>query len=90
MNESSKKADLIEQAKSLGLDTSGKKNEIVQRIESYIQRHSLSDDNFTTPKYTHLISSIAPLPPCYPEVYEGLLGIEELRQKNMMLTAPTK
>jgi len=91
VNESSKKADLVEVAKSLGLNISGKKSDLIERIQSYRQRHSLSDDNFTTPRYSqsNALDNSLLLPACYPEKYEGLLGIEELRQKNMLLVAPS-
>ena len=54
-------------------------------------RHSLSDDNFRAPQYSSTTTSSArTLPPCYPEVYEGFLGIQEILEKISQIAAPNK
>jgi hypothetical protein len=93
-----KKASLQEECTKRGLATEGKRQELVDRLKEYTQRYHLGDENFTAPRYRTVQAtgpeeeeSLLPLqalPSCYPEAYEGFLGIVELRQKNMLMSAP--
>eukprot|EP01035_Chromulina_nebulosa_P023082 gene23082-29908_t len=77
---------LVNEAKLRGLSTSGKKAELLERLREYASRHSLSDDNFRAPQYSS--TNALTLPTCYPEVYEGFLGIQELQEKISQMSAP--
>lgn len=68
VDESWKVSDLQTEAKRRGLVVRGlKKAELIQIINLSYRRYSLTDDNFTTPRYVPVNSNAYR---CYPEVYE--------------------
>jgi hypothetical protein len=91
VNTSWKVADLKIEAAKLGLKTTGRKEELIERINSKANsddnaRLLLSDSQFTAPRYVDPASS-KPLT-CFPEVYETAADIQKLRDMTMMQGPP--
>ncbi|KAJ1410924.1 hypothetical protein B484DRAFT_402786 [Ochromonadaceae sp. CCMP2298] len=76
-----KVADLREVAGKRGLDSTGLKADLIERINLSVASFSLSDDAFTVPIFVPVPDS--ELTRCYPEVYEGgLEAVQVLIDKN--------
>eukprot|EP01035_Chromulina_nebulosa_P021353 gene21353-27663_t len=63
-----KLVQLKEESTRRGLSTSGKKDELIERINTSTKLYDLSDENFTKPIFYS--DNITDFPPCYPETYE--------------------
>ena len=83
-----KVADLRAEAIKRGLDSKGKKEELLKLIIHSSSLHDLKDSGFRVPVYIECKPSDRPS--CYPEIYEGAESATALRNKAMnTLKAPT-
>jgi hypothetical protein len=72
---------------TIGLDSKGKKDELIQILLESSKLHDLSDTGFRVP--TYIECKIEDRPTCYPEIYEGKDNEFLLRNKAMSsLQAP--
>lgn len=81
-----KVAQLREEATLAGLDSSGLKADLIQRLNESKKKFSLSDDRFTEPIYSKTPKSS--LPPCYPEIYENENEIKRLKLTDQNIVPP--
>lgn len=83
-----KLVDLKAEAQRRGLKVTGKKDELIARINASnpnnLAKELLSDDKFTASRYIEVENNDRPS--CYPEVYEGTGEIARL--KEMFMTMP--
>ena len=71
----------------LGLDSKGKKEELLKLITESSSLRDLKDTGFRVPVYIQC--KLSDRPPCYPEIYEGADEAIALRNKAMnSLKAP--
>ena len=72
----------------VGLDSKGKKDELIKLIQESSSLRDLKDSGFRVPIYIECKPSDRPS--CYPEIYEGIENSTALRNKAMnSLKAPT-
>ena len=71
--------------RELVFPTASKKAELQDLLRQSNEQYGLSDANFLYPEYTPRPKTT---PPCYPESYEGVEGIESLRKKSFMTMPP--
>ena len=70
-----------------GLDSKGKKEELLKLIKESSSLRDLKDSGFRVPVYIQC--KLSDRPPCYPEIYEGADEAIALRNKAMnSLKAP--
>lgn len=86
-NDDMKVAQLKEEAKRRGLDTSGLKADLVQRLNESYEKFNLTDDCYTQPVYNK--SDPKTLPSCYPEIYENENEIKRLKQADHNIAPPS-
>lgn len=93
VNSSWKVADLKAEAALRGLSTSGKKDELIERINAASLSASkidyLSDEHFTAPVYVEPKNGSS-RPSCYPEVYETPSEVRRLKESANQLPPPQK
>jgi hypothetical protein len=68
VNDSWKLPDLKREAKRRKLLTKGTKDELILRINESYHTYKLTDDNFTSPKFSSFDNQA--IQSCYPQVYE--------------------
>lgn len=78
---------LKDEAKLRGLDASGLKADLVQRLKESYDKFNLTDDCFTEPIYKK--SDPKALPPCYPDIYENENEIKRLKLSDTTIAPPS-
>ena len=78
---------LKDEAKRRGLDSSGLKGDLVQRLNDSYEKFNLTDDCYTEPIYNK--SDPKQLPPCYPDIYENENEIQRLKQSDHSVAPPS-
>ena len=82
-----KVTQLKEEAIRRGLETSGLKADLIQRLNDSYKKFNLTDDCYTQPIYNK--SDPKTLPPCYPDIYESANEIKRLQQADHNVAPPS-